>query len=123
MKRYLCRAAGCRELLDAPGYCPRHIPPKREDRPAFVNATRPNAHLYNSVAWRQLKRRKLAETPGCSRCGVSRRDGVRLEVHHIRPPRGDETLFFDPDNLTVVCPACHKVITAQEIARRKRRNR
>jgi 5-methylcytosine-specific restriction protein A len=120
MKKYLCRSAGCQVLLDTPGYCPRHTPEPRE-RPAFVNAERPNAHLYHSLAWRRLKRLKLKENPACIRCGISRKDGAQLEVHHLRPPRGDETLFFDPDNLVVVCSACHKSITGYEIARRRNR--
>lgn len=119
MKKYLCRRPGCGELLDTPGYCRRHTPEPRKERPAFVNAQRPNAHLYHSPAWKRLRRMKLKETPFCVRCGISRNDGAQLEVHHLRPPRGDETLFFDPDNLVVVCSSCHKVITGYEIARNR----
>ncbi|MDR3170311.1 MAG: HNH endonuclease [Treponema sp.] len=120
MKKYLCRFPGCSALLDAPGHCPKHKPPPSRPGPAFVNAGRPNAHLYNTAAWRRLKREKLLDQPYCSRCGIAKGPGVRLECHHIRPPRGDQDRFFDPDNLEVVCPACHRVITAQEIHRRRR---
>jgi 5-methylcytosine-specific restriction endonuclease McrA len=119
MKKYLCRGAGCGVLLDTPGYCPKHTPPKQE-RPAFVNAERPNAALYNTSTWRRLKREKLVEQPYCSRCGIAKGPGVRLECHHIRPPRGNADLFFDPDNLTLVCPSCHRLITAREIQSRSR---
>lgn len=28
-------------------------------------------------------------------------------VDHIKPHKGDETLFWDPDNLQSLCASCH----------------
>jgi 5-methylcytosine-specific restriction protein A len=35
-------------------------------------------------------------------------------VHHITPPKGDEELFFDRNNLTVLCESCHARMTSAE---------
>ena len=119
MRKYICRSAGCRELLDAPGYCQRHAPCVAKEKPAFVNAVRSNSELYRTGRWRAQKRKKLCDTPYCAVCGIRGLDGARLEVHHVVPPRGNEEIFFDESNLIVVCATCHKKITAGEIANRK----
>jgi 5-methylcytosine-specific restriction endonuclease McrA len=60
----------------------------------------------------------LREQTSCFKCGISG-DETRLEVHHVIPPRGNEALFFDVENLAAVCPKCHKFITGIEIGSRK----
>jgi 5-methylcytosine-specific restriction protein A len=71
--------------------------------------------LYNTARWRKLRSKILKEHPHCDKCGIDR----RLEAHHVRPPRGDEELFYDENNIIVVCQSCHRIITNGEIRKRK----
>jgi 5-methylcytosine-specific restriction protein A len=93
-------------------YCEAH----RRERAPFQGAERSNEALYNTTRWRKLRRETLREQPLCRRCGAEH----PLEVHHVRPPRGDEDLFFDPDNLTTLCSRCHRAETNREIRDRRR---
>jgi 5-methylcytosine-specific restriction protein A len=119
MKKYLCRFPGCGTLLENQGYCDKHKIEKKTE--PFKNAVKSNEGLYNTTRWRKLRAKLLEEQENCYRCGIFKTES-KLEVHHIIPPRGDEELFFDINNLAVVCSECHKVITAQEIQRRKKIN-
>ncbi|MDR0412008.1 MAG: HNH endonuclease [Treponema sp.] len=129
MRRYLCRAAGCGVLLASPGYCTAHKWTKEggtsaSGRKPFGGAVRGNEGLYNTSEWRRLRRAALKDNPHCTFCGISRNDaGAPLELHHIIPPRGNETLFFDSGNVQVVCHACHQRLTQREIDSRKQRQR
>lgn len=120
MKMFLCRQAGCNQVSDEP-YCPKHRNrPKKNWRDAktapFANAVRSNQGLYETPRWRQL-RAKIIERDGhrCCRCG--RPDN--LQVHHRRPPRGNEEIFFDENNCETVCRFCHATETASEIRERR----
>jgi len=73
-----------------------------------------NEVLYKTHRWQTLRKKIIAETPYCYKCGSDR----YLEVHHKIPPRGDEDLFYDEGNCVPVCRACHRLITAREIFRR-----
>ena len=122
MRKYFCGESGCRTLLDKPGYCEKHrrALAARPSKP-FESAARSN--YYGSSRWKALARQAVRETPCCEVCGASKADGAVLEAHHRRPPRGDEELFFDRENLQALCRACHRVVTAREIEERKRRAR
>lgn len=113
MRKYQCRIANCNTLIDEPGYCNRH---KQYERTPYKNASNPNKNLYNSHQWRALRKEVLElDKNVCSKCGSN----YKLSVHHIIPPRGDETLFFALDNCITLCMTCHRIITAKEIAGRK----
>jgi 5-methylcytosine-specific restriction endonuclease McrA len=117
MRKKICNYPGCNCLIDpSERYCPQH---KREQPPPFSNAIRYNDSLYKTTQWRQLRDKVLRELAYCFKCGISN-DETKLEVHHLIPPRGNEALFFDIENLVAVCPVCHRIITAKEIGDRKR---
>jgi 5-methylcytosine-specific restriction protein A len=117
MKRKICNSPGCNALIDtSERYCPLH---KREQPAPFGNAVRYNESLYKTTRWRSLRAKVLREQTACFRCGTSEE---KLEVHHLVPPRGNEELFFDENNLVAVCPTCHRTITNEEIRNRKRVN-
>jgi 5-methylcytosine-specific restriction protein A len=123
MKKKLCAHPGCGALVDhGVRYCPAHLR-VREDSPAraFGNAARSNQGLYNTSRWRKLAALVIREQPFCWYCGISKRDAGSLEVHHVEPPRGNEAVFFDRNNLVAVCRHCHQVITNKEIAGRRNR--
>lgn len=81
-------------------------------------------HLYNRSDWRRrLRPAHLKKEPLCRAClrrGIvndgsltasgERQSNLRrrfLVVDHIIPHRGDEALFFDPENFQTLCPDDH----------------
>jgi 5-methylcytosine-specific restriction protein A len=117
MIKKICGHPGCTRLIDkGKTYCKEHTREPAREEP-FKKAVRANASLYNTVRWRNLRTRKIKENPYCVKCGIDK----HLEVHHIIPPRGNEELFFDEENIIVVCQSCHRIITNGEIRGRKRR--
>jgi 5-methylcytosine-specific restriction protein A len=111
MKKKICSCPSCNKLVNInERYCTEHTTNKKP----FESAIRFNESLYNTTQWRRLRNKKIKEQPYCSKCGASKLE-TRLEVHHLIPPKGNEELFFNEDNLLVVCTNCHKVITANEI--------
>jgi 5-methylcytosine-specific restriction protein A len=116
MKRYICREAGCNNLLEKPGYCNKHKKEHSKSKSIpFENATRSNADLYKTAKWRALAKKHLSTHNFCVCCGTKE----NLTVDHIIPPRGDSEMFFDIDNLETLCVNCHRWKTAREISERK----
>lgn len=114
----MCSHAGCQNLAEGSGrYCAKHDRP--EPKP-FAGAGRSNSNLYNTTEWRKLRVAALKRFGySCSRCGTESKTG--LHVHHLKAPRGNHELFHSPDNLTVLCETCHRIITNGEIRKRKAR--
>lgn len=122
MKKKICNYAGCNALIDHnERYCEKHNIENNEKQKSipFQNANRSNANLYNTALWRGIRKEILKNTPYCFKCGISIKDS-HLEIHHVAPPLGNADLFYDKNNLVVVCQHCHRIITAGEI--RKRNN-
>jgi 5-methylcytosine-specific restriction protein A len=67
-----------------------------------------NGRLYQTQAWRTLRALQLEACPHCYQCGKS-----ATVVDHNVPHRGDQMLFFDPDNLRSMCKRCHDSKTAR----------
>ncbi len=110
--RYLCSYRGCENpVAERNSYCTEH---KSSITVSYGKRTegfnRPNQSLYNTGRWRKLRQQIIERQPECVICGTDK----RLTVHHINPPKGNEDLFYDPDNLTVVCFNCHKIVTIRE---------
>lgn len=64
-------------------------------------------HLYKTARWLKLRKRQLRVEPLCRFCAAQRRLSLGRVVDHIRPHKGDEALFFDPENLQTLCKPCH----------------
>lgn len=113
MKVKKCAEPGCSELLsDTRGStcrCPEHqlIP--------FQTASRSNEILYRTPEWKILRNRIIDKFLECKIC----RSTTHLEVDHIIPPRGNRDLFFDEDNLQVLCTIHHRLKTNEEISSRR----
>jgi 5-methylcytosine-specific restriction protein A len=116
MRKKICHHPGCNNLIPtSERYCAQH---KREPAPLFSNAVRYKYdELYHTTQWRKLCDKVLREQPHCSKCGSTN----NLQVHHIIPHRGNEELFFNENNLTVVYAACHRILTNREIGKRQRK--
>jgi 5-methylcytosine-specific restriction protein A len=123
-----CKKSGCSEVISSDKrYCEKHQHLQEEDdkkkeewkRKAFSRAKKSNEELYNTTLWRQLRAQKLKDFPCCLYCAST----DRLEIHHLIPPRGNKTLFYDYDNLAVLCKRCHQRETAYEVKQRKNQTR
>jgi 5-methylcytosine-specific restriction protein A len=116
LKKKICNSPGCNTLIDPfERYCQQH---QKEQPPPFSSAIRYNESLYKTTLWKQLRAKVLKEQTSCFKCGIDKTE-AKLEVHHLIPPRGNEDLFFDENNLVAVCPICHRIITNREIIDRK----
>jgi len=120
--KYLCKAVGCRSLVDKRGtYCSIHSHKQREDDERklqwFNNSKYRNdwTELYNSARWRKERSEYLKENPVCVSCGAD-----ATVVDHHTAHRGDETLFWDHNNFQGLCDSCHNHKTLMEIAARRR---
>ena len=77
--------------------------------------------LYYTKSWKQLRATILTRDGyRCQRCKVTltngRSDPRAAVVHHIKPHKGDLTLFNDPANLESVCWRCHSgAIQSEEV--------
>jgi 5-methylcytosine-specific restriction protein A len=117
MKKKICNHSGCNNLIEQnERYCSNH---QKEKGKPFEGAIRYNEAVYKTSQWRTLRKKVLAEQPFCAKCGLTDKE-TKLEVHHIIPPRGNEELFFDRNNLVSVCTICHKYLTNREIGNRKK---
>lgn len=113
MRTYLCKYQGCDNLVNKEGeYCSVHVGYIIKRKP-FEGASR--SSLYKEYKWKALSKRILQQHPYCAICG--RED--ELIVHHIIPHRGNIDLFYDEENMVVVCKECHSTLTAQEINNRR----
>ena len=70
--------------------------------------------LYATKHWRHLREQVLlrdgfrCQHRGCGAMLKRGRSHPRSAVvHHLKPHKGDEELFFDIDNLQAVCWTCH----------------
>lgn len=117
MKKILCHYPGCNELADEGCFCKKHIQ-TRKVSPMFQNAVSPNNDYYRSYRWIKLRKEILSKSTHCAMCGISNVEST-LHIHHIVPPRGNEELFFNKDNLTTLCKTCHDKVTRREITERR----
>ncbi len=127
MRMYYCSWQDCKVELNARGYCNKHQPliesreKKRKQRrdDYFRNARRANQGYYHTKQWRLLRAEVLKKQSSCITCGSSE----QLHIDHIKPPRGNKDLFFNENNLQVLCHACHRLKTAEEIRIRKQKTK
>lgn len=117
MRKYICRHIGCNATIDSKGYCEIHQPLHEEFVPGTSHRpAAPWAHLYRGARWRALRAKIIKRDGCCVVCGHER----GLVVDHITPHRGDVDLFYDEDNLQVLCALHHRIKTDCEIRQRSR---
>jgi hypothetical protein len=120
MKAYLCPFSGCMALVPEQGkFCPRHahLQAEKDARAAARATARWDQHhaahpewyaWYHTAEWRALQAVQIKKEPLC-KCGARATD-----ADHIKAPRGDRALFFDPDNLESKCKTCHMAKTRRD---------
>jgi len=64
---------------------------------------------YYTTRWYALRDRQLTKQPLCEHCLQSNPSRITAAtvVHHKTPHRGDDALFYDPNNLESACQPCH----------------
>ena len=63
--------------------------------------------LYDTKRWYRLRWNQLKNNPLCLFClneGISTAATI---ADHIKPHKGNESLFYDAKNLQSLCKACH----------------
>lgn len=69
--------------------------------------------LYG-YAWQKASKAFLAENPLCTTCSEAGKLVAAAEVDHIKPHRGNRTMFWDKSNWQPLCKPCHSRKTATE---------
>lgn len=114
-KQAMCKFPGCFNYATGGGYCAKHqdyrIADAEKPKRPWDGAARPNDALYNTQRWKVLRAKMLRKYKTCALCPATE----NLSVHHIVPPKGDEELFFDENNLIVLCRDCHNKQTEREV--------
>jgi 5-methylcytosine-specific restriction protein A len=64
-------------------------------------------HLYGRARWKALREAQLTAEPLCQMCLEFEIVELATVVDHKIPHKGDETLFFDPENLQSLCKPHH----------------
>lgn len=68
---------------------------------------------YNA-RWRKARLAHLSIEPFCRLCKSQGRIVAAAVVDHIVAHRGDEELFWDPDNWQSLCKRCHDSVKQSE---------
>jgi len=94
------RLCGCGNVVPGGAICSC-----QRERKARADRARPSAAArgYTSV-WQKASKRFLAKHPLCAHEGCRARATL---VDHIKPHRGDQTLFWDRDNWQPLCATHH----------------
>lgn len=115
--RSVCSYPGCGRATTG-SRCPQHAEQTKREREARrrkADASRPSSgeRGYGSK-WRKERDEYLKANPWCA---VHAARGVRepaTVVDHIKPPKGDDRLFWRRSNWQPLCRRCHGRKTARE---------
>ena len=104
----ICLHPGCNQLVQAPErYCIKH---KEQHKP---DANRPNSYKRGYTReWQRYRISYLAVHPFCVQCEARGELREATVVDHIKPHKGNRTLFWDPYNHQALCKRCHDSKTA-----------
>ena len=71
---------------------------------------------YKTARWERLRQSTFRRDLYTCQCGCGQIEGKTslLVCDHIKPHRGDEQLFWDPDNLQTMRKVCHDTIKRRE---------
>lgn len=105
-----CNRPGCTKLTSE-RFCPIHMQEYQTTR----DNKRPSAYRrgYNT-AWRKASKGYLTQHPFCIRCLSKGIHTPATVVDHIKPHKGNKTLFWDSSNWQALCKRCHDIKTATE---------
>ena len=106
---HFCASPNCGALLPAGvSRCRVHAVQREQQRPNIAIR-----RLYRTVRWARLRAEVLRDSAyTCSVCGLI---ASILDVDHRVPHNGNAELFWDRQNLAVMCAACHGLKTKREM--------
>ena len=91
----------------APGALTRTEARRQSDKSRAVLL--PYRAWYGTTRWKALAQRQLAMHPLCVMCEQEGKVVPARICDHIQPHRGDEILFWNPQNLQSLCRRHHDV--------------
>ena len=104
-----CKHPGC-DALTREGWCAKHKPP-----PTPRKRSAEYHRWYGLPIWTDdLRPKQLIAEPYCRECAHEGKRTRATVVDHIKPHRGDWTLFTDKKNLQSLCKHHHDRKTMQE---------
>lgn len=68
---------------------------------------RPWLRLYGLARWKRQRQAQLTAQPLCQLCLDMECVTEATVADHVEAHRGDEDLFWDPENLQSLCASCH----------------
>ena len=96
-----CKHPGCPALVPyGQQYCEAH-------KSLHPEATRSAGKRGYGSRWQRVSKNYLKAHPLCAACQKEGRYVKATVVDHIKPHRGDQTLFWDVENLQPLCKPCH----------------
>jgi len=106
-----CSKPGCGRLADG-RYCDRHPNDDRKQADRRRGSSTKRGYGYR---WQKYREQYLKEHPLCVMdCEAEGRVTASTTVDHIIPHKGDQELFWDPDNHHAGCKTCHDRKTATQ---------
>jgi 5-methylcytosine-specific restriction enzyme A len=108
-----CSYPGCPELT-AEQYCTMH---QRQVTSEYDRRRGSAASRGYDQRWREARQRYLMQHPLCSECERKGKVTAVSVVDHIKPHKGDMTLFWNESNWQALCKPCHDSKTAREDGR------
>jgi 5-methylcytosine-specific restriction protein A len=110
LAKHPCNHVGCRELTND-RFCAEH-------QTAYTLAKdrqRGSAHQRGyTKQWSKASKQFLRDNPLCVHCKDEGLIRAATEVDHIIAHKGDQLLFWLPDNLQALCKPCHSRKTIKE---------
>lgn len=108
-----CSFPGCSALVIS-GRCTKHqAADKVKVREYNRQRYQETGHLYGNE-WKKARKAWLMEHPLCAECERQGRVTPATIVDHIRPHKGDLSLFWDTGNWESLCKHHHDAKTARE---------
>lgn len=105
-----CNKSGCRKYVIANGYCADH-----QDQVKQKDIYRGTSHQRGyDHQWRKARLEFLTNNPLCVICSEQGRVTAATVVDHIKPHKGDKSLFWDKTNWQPLCKPCHDSKTASQ---------
>lgn len=87
-------------------------PHRRKEKPRQQAKSAPKVRrprFYSSPEWRSLRYAVIAERGArCECCGVTPKDGAKINVDHVLPISKAWDRRLDPTNLQILCGACNQ---------------
>jgi 5-methylcytosine-specific restriction protein A len=106
-----CRKPNCHGIAVADGLCERC---GKITENVVESRRQSSAKRGYGRKWREASQGYLRSHPLCRHCQQRGKLVQATLVDHIRPHRGDWSLFWDTDNWQELCDSCHSAKTVRE---------